>query len=195
MAEKKYEYGRIAKLAEQLEAAGIPREITDQIMEGGDAVRRSTRPEEKAQWMREAMRRMDRLLDKETRYGVREGCACCLGGKRLKISKQIARENETLEDRIGAANEAKFVFGHSVTMQEDGRILVCFSPEGQSEYRCVCLPKAQKPLPITYCYCCGGHVKHHLQIALGRELVCKVRSSALSSGGKRPCTFLFTVEA
>lgn len=194
MTEKKYEYGRIAKLAEELEAAGIAQEVIDQIMEGGDAVRRSTSPEEKAQWMREAMRRMDGLLDKETRYAVREACACCLGGKRLKISKQITKENETLEDRIRAANEAKFVFGHSVTTQEDGRILVRFSPEGQSEYRCVCLPKAQKPLPITYCYCCGGHVKHHLQTALGRRLACKVRSSALSSGGKEPCTFLLTIE-
>lgn len=47
---------------------------------------------------------------------------------------------------------------------------------------------------ITYCYCCGGHIKHHLQIALGRSLVLKVRSSALSSGHKRPCSFLFTIK-
>ncbi len=38
---------------------------------------------------------------------------------------------------------------------------------------------------------CGGHVKHHLQIALGRDVESAVRSSALSSGGKRPCAFSF----
>ena len=188
-----YEYGRIARLGEKLQAAGIARGIIDQIMEGGDAIRSSTKPEGKAAWMNEAMRRMDKLLERETCHAVREACACCLGGKRLEISKRIARENESLADRIKAANEARFVFGHGVTRQEDGRILVCFSPEGQDSYRCACLPKAEEPLPISYCYCCGGHVKHHLQIALGRKLACAVRSSALSSGGKKPCTFLFSL--
>ncbi len=40
----------------------------------------------------------------------------------------------------------------------------------------------------------GGHVKHHLQIALGRKLVGTVRSSALSSAGKKPCAFVFAVQ-
>lgn len=189
-----YEYGRINKLAQNLEKAGINQEIVDQVMEGGEAIRRGTKPEKKAEWMKGAMHRMDKLLDRQTRYAVREGCACCLGGERLKTVKEIAKQNESLEDRVLAANGAKSVFGHSVTLEEDGRIRVCFSPDGLPQYRCVCLPKAKEPLSITYCYCCGGHVKHHLQIALDRKLVCKVRSSALSSGGRKPCTFIFCVE-
>ena len=86
--------------------------------------------------------------------------------------RQAARD---LAERIKAANEAKLVFGHSVTRQEDGRVLVRFQPEGKPPYRCPCLPKAAEPLPITYCYCCGGHVKHHLGIALGREMAVEVR--------------------
>lgn len=191
---RRYEYGRIHTLARNLEKAEIAQELIDQIMKGGEAIGRSTSSEKKAEWMKGAMLRMDNLLDRETRYAVREACACCLGGKRLKIAKGILRENEKLEDRIKAANEARYVFGHSVTMMEDGRILVCFWPEGLTEYRCVCLPKAKEALSITYCYCCGGHVKHHLQIALGRKLACKVRSSAVSSGGKKPCTFIFSME-
>lgn len=190
---RRYEYGRIHTLARNLEKAEIAQELIDQIMKGGEAIRRSTNSEKKAEWMKEAMLRMDNLLDRETRYAVREACACCLGGKCLKIAKGISRANENLEDRIKAANEARYVFGHSVTMMEDGRILVCFWPEGLTEYRCVCLPKAKEPLSITYCYCCGGHVKHHLQIALGQKLACKVRFSAVSSGGKKPCTFIFSM--
>jgi hypothetical protein len=187
---RRYEYGRINTLAQSLQEAGVEQKIVDQIMESGETIRKGTRPEKKAEWMKEAMARMDKLLDRQTRYAVREACACCLGGKRLKTVKEIAKQNEALEDRIQAANEARSVFGHSVALQEDRRILVCFSPEGLPQYRCVCLPKAKEPLSITYCYCCGGHVRHHLQIALGRNLMCKVRSSALSSGGKRPCTFI-----
>ena len=190
---KNYEYHRIGNLAEQLGKAGIDVAITEEIMEGGEDILRSTKPEKKADWFREAMHRMNRLLDSKTRSAVREACACCLGGQRLKISKAIAEGNGTLEERIRAANEAKFVFGDSVKMLENGEIQVRFFPEGLERYRCVCLPKAKEPIPITYCYCCGGHVKHHLQIALGQDLDCTVRSSALSSGGKYPCTFSFRI--
>jgi len=191
---KVYEYGRIAKLAESLGKAGISQEIVEQVTEGGEAIGKASSREQVADWMREAMLRMGRLLDKETRIAVREACACCLGGKRLEMAKRIAREHEALEDRIAAANEAKLVFGHSVEMLGDGRVRVAFSPEGLAEYRCACLGKPRAPLPITYCYCCGGHVKHHLQTALGRPLACTVVSSALSSGGRKPCTFVFSTQ-
>jgi len=185
---KTYEHHRIQRLAEQLETANVDKKITGQILEGGEDILKSTKPEKKADWFRGSMLKMDKLLDYETRKAVREGCACCLGGKRLKISKAIAKDNATLEARIQAANEAHFVFGQGVTMEENGEIVVRFFPDGLEQYRCVCLRTAE-PLPITYCYCCGGHVKHHLQIALGRELDCTARSSALSSGGKLGCVF------
>jgi hypothetical protein len=189
---KKYEYYRIKKLEQQMEGAGVDKEIIDQVMEGGEKILRSTTPEKKADWMRGAMIRMDRLLDSETRHDIREACACCLGGKRIKISRGIAKENKTLEERIKAANEANYV--GSVAMVESGVILVRFNLHGPDYYRCVCLPKAREPISITYCYCCGGHVKHHLQIALGRSLDCTVSSSALSSGGKSPCSFSFRIK-
>lgn len=188
-----YEYGRIKKLADSLTKARIDRNITDQIMAGGELIRKGDKPEKKAQWMKEAMDRMDVLLDVETRRSVREACACCLGGERLKISKQIGKTYKNLDDAIKAANEAKLVFGHSVTTESDGRILVRFFPEDKDSYCCVCLRKAKDPVSETYCYCCGGHVKHHLQIALNRKLSCTIRSSALSSGGKKTCSFLFDI--
>jgi hypothetical protein len=188
----RYAYGRIAILAAQLEEAGLAPEIIAQIMEGGEGIRQSTAPDAKAAWMREAMQRMDRLLDRETRYAVRQNCACCLGGKRAELSKAIAKKFATLEERVAAANETRLVFGNGVTKEDDGSVTVRFAAEGQGPYRCACLPKAEEPLSITYCYCCGGHVKHHLQNALGRPLKVEVRASALSSGGKRPCTFRLT---
>ena len=191
---RKYEEGKILKLSKSLEKAGIARGLITQIMKGGEAIRKSATPQEKADWLKNAMLRMDELLDEDTRRAVREACACCLGGKRLAISKAIAKKNGTLEDRIEAANQAKYIFPNGVTMRKDGRIRVSFAPEGLSAYGCSCFSgKAKGPLPITYCYCCGGHVKHHLQIALGRKLECQVLSSALSSGGKKPCTFIFTL--
>lgn len=186
-----YPYGRIKVLAEKLEEHHIAPDLIAEVMEGGEAIRQTSDRTKKQEWMDSAMRRMFKLMDKEIRQAVREDCACCLGGKREKISKSIAKEYATLEERIAAANQAKFVFGHGVFRHEDGRIRVEFSPEGQEHYRCVCLGETEKPLSMLYCYCCGGHVKHHLQNALGQPLKVTVRSSALSSTGKLPCTFLF----
>ena len=190
-----YEYGRIAKLARSLEKHGFDPEVSAGILEGGEAIGVRAKKEVIAAWMRDAMDRMDRLLEPEMRHAVREACACCLGGKRLKLSKAIAKEHATLEERISAAAETHYVFGHSVTRQEDGTLRVRFAPDGLESYHCPCLPHTPEPFPITYCYCCGGHVKHHLQIALGRALHVEVVSSVLSSGGKRPCVFDLTIVA
>ena len=189
-----YEYDRIRRIAAALEQCGVDSDTADQIMAGGESISKTASPEKKADWMGGAMSRMDALLDKPTRQAVREACACCLGGKRQEISKRIGKTHSNLQDAIAAANDAMFVFGHSVSLQNDGRVLVCFQPEDLEGYRCVCLPRAKGAISVTYCYCCGGHVKHHMQNVLKREVSCEVRSSALESGGKKPCSFLFTIE-
>ena len=191
---KKYEYHRIGELAKQLAEAKVEPEIIDQIMEGGKDILRKTSPEKKADWMREAMLRMNKLLDLKTRKAVREACACRLTGRPLRASQAIAREYKSLEDRIKAANKTISVFGGCVRMQENGEVLMRFAPEGLDHYRCACLPGADKPLPVTYCFCCGGHVKYHLQISLGRELDYTIRSTVLSSSGKLPCTFSLRIK-
>jgi hypothetical protein len=190
---KIYDYHLIGELATQLGKAGIKQKTIDKIMKGGESILRKTSPAKKADWMREAMLRMDKLLDLKTRKTVREACACRLTGRPLRASQAIARENTSLKDRIKAANESFSVFGGCVRLQENGEVLVRFAPEGRDRYRCACLRGADKPLPVTYCFCCGGHVKYHLQISLGRELDYTIRSTALSSGGKLPCTFSFRI--
>lgn len=184
-----YEYGRINTLARSLAVHGIRPDIVERIMQSGETIKQGTSPEKKAKWMGDAMRRMDELLDDTTKRSVREACACCLGGKRLEVSRRIGRTYATLAERIAAADQARLVFGHKVELRPDGRVLVQFAPDGLDRYRCPCLPKAEEPLPITYCYCCGGHVKHHAQLALGTQLAVEVLSSALSSGGTEPCRF------
>lgn len=192
IAMKTYEYQRIGRLANQLVEAEVRPEIIDRIMEGGENILRKTNPEKKADWMRGAMLRMNKLLPMPIRKTVREGCACCLGGKRLKTSKTIVSQNATLEERIKASNAANYV--GNITLQSDGQIVARFNLQKQPPYRCYCLPQARRPLPITYCFCCGGHVKHHLQIALGRELDCTTISSALSSRWQKPCAFSFRIK-
>lgn len=184
-----YEDGRVRKLALALAKEKVPLAVAERILEGGMEVRGGCSREERAAWLAGAMERMDQELRFERRRAVRERCACCLGGKRDAVVRAIAREHDTLEGRVRAADEARFVFGHSVTMGEDGEVLVQFSPDGKAPYSCACLPVLDDPMSITYCYCCGGHVKRHLQTALGRKVEVTVLSSPLSSRGREPCRF------
>ena len=186
---KKYEYHHIRKLSEQLELAGIDREIIDRIMDGGEDILRKTGPEKKADWLRAAMNRMDNLLDLPTRKAVREACACRVSRQMGKGSLAVAQENATLEGRIAATNKTYMTFGGGVWMQDNGDIMVRFAPKGPEGYRCSCLPKAEKPLSVTYCYCCAGHIKYHFRLSLGLKLEATPRGTALSTGGKKPCTF------
>lgn len=186
---KNYEYHLIDTLATQMGKVGINQDIIDKIMEGGENILPKTSPKKKADWMREAMLRMNKLLNLKARKAVREACACRLTGQPLKSSQAIAQKNRSLENRIKAANKSISVYGGCVKMQDNGEILMRFSPEGLDHYRCPCLPGADKPLPVTYCFCCGGQIKYHLQISLGLKLNYTIQSTALSSVGKLPCIF------
>jgi hypothetical protein len=158
-------------------------------MQEGESIRANLSPRKKAEWLRNAMERMEDLPP-ELRKSIREGCSCCLGGKRGQLSKAIGRQYSTLSERVAAANRTPFVFGHTVTQTEDDTFEVQFQPDGWEMYRCPCLPHAEpRPFPVTYCQCCGGHVKHHLQQAIGLKLDCSVVHTALTSAGKQPCVF------
>ncbi len=186
-----YEFGRIQRLYDSLVQHAVSPQIIDQIMAGGEDIAKTAKPAVKARWFAEAMRRMDTLLSKEQRVAIREGCACCLAGKRLQLSRQIARDHDTLEARIAAAGETHYVFGHSVTRKADGSVVIRFFPEDAETYTCVCLRDAAEPVSETYCYCCMGHIRHHLQIALGVPAVGELVQTALTSGGRAGCTFRY----
>lgn len=193
MGKRRFDCDRIQKLSDQLEAHRIDRCVRESILEGGESIQRTSGQQVQAGWLAGAMAKMNQALDAATVQSIREACACCLGGKRLQVSQAIRRAGRTLEERIQMANDAPFVFGHSVERMADGKIAVQFSPDGLTKYSCPCLRQVAVAVPLTYCMCCGGHVKHHLQAALGERLVGTVVTSALSSGGKMPCRFEFEV--
>ncbi|HEX2966931.1 MAG TPA: hypothetical protein VHO84_14180, partial [Syntrophorhabdaceae bacterium] len=86
-------------------------------------------------------------------------------------------------------NQTKLVFGNSVRMSSKGKYEVSFFPENKEIRNCPCLKGLVKAMPVTYCYCCGGHVKHHLETVLGTKLSVKVLETVLSTNGKKGCKF------
>ena len=190
---KKYEYGKINDLNKSMVKNGIDDGIIQKIMGSGDLIKPKSRSEEKAEWCFNAMNKMDELLDENTRKKVREDCACCLGGKRHKVCKEINEKYSTPQERIKAISETYPVFGYEIKITGKGKYEVSFFNNTNPEFKCVCqagsLYELNKKWSKTWCYCCGGHVKHHLETLLGKKVNVKIISSSLTSKGRKNCHF------
>ena len=190
---EKHKVGLINSLNQSLEKNGIDKKFYKKIIESAELVKPSSKSIVVAEWCYNAMNVMDKLLDEKTRQKVREDCACRLGGKQEKLCKEANKNNLTSEERIKAINETHQVFGYEIKITEKGKYEVKFHDDMETEFKCVCshfrLNGLNKEWSKTWCYCCGGHVKHHLETLLGKKLDITVISSALSSIGKKNCHF------
>ncbi len=184
-----YEYGKIGRLYQSLIKNNINHELIDSIMEDGELIKKTSSNKIKVKWLFNAINRMDQLLDNKTKQKIREDCACCLSGKRQTICRKSNIDYKTTEDRINAANESHYVFGNGIKIIGKGKYQVSFFDDSIPVKKCVCVKDLDEKMSITYCYCCGGHVKHHLETVLGLPLKVKTISSALSSQGKKNCVF------
>ena len=190
---REYEDGKMEDLHQSMIKNKVDGNIRKKIMESGELIKKSSKKEEKAEWFLGAMNLMDGLLDEETKKKVREDCACCLEGERQKLCKEVNEKYKTPEERILAINETHYIFGHEIKIIGKGKYEVIFFDEKMPEKRCSCLKIIMdKKMSKTYCYCCGGHVKHHLETVLGKKLDVEFIDSALSSMGKKSCRFILT---
>ena len=188
-----YEDGKIEDLHQSMIKHKVDGTIRKKIMASGELIKKTSKKEEKAAWFFGAMNLMDGLLDEETKKKVREDCACCLEGKRQKLCKEVNKKYETPEERVLAINETHYIFGHEINIIGEGKYEVRFFDEKMPEKICSCLKIVMdKKMSKTYCYCCGGHVKHHLETVLGKKLEVEFIDSALSSMGKKSCRFVLT---
>jgi hypothetical protein len=184
-----YEFGKIDRLNKSLVENNVDMAILIEIMKDGEKVLKTSSNKTKSIWFYDAMNKMDKLLEIDQRKKIREDCACCLTGKRSTLCKKVNKSYNSVEEKINAINDTHSVFGNEIKITGPGKYEVSFFPEYMELKKCVCLRDLDKPMSITYCYCCGGHVKHHLETVLGKSVSVKVISSALSSQGKKNCHF------
>jgi|WetSurMetagenome_2_1015567.scaffolds.fasta_scaffold123007_2 hypothetical protein len=187
-----YSYGKINRLSNSLIKNKVPKNTYASIMKDGERITKNSKNKEKAQWFFSAITTMDHLLDSKTKKKVREDCACCLSGKRQKLCKQVNKEYSTAEERIRAINDTHYIFGNEIKIIGNGKYEVSFFNEDEPIKKCVCIKDLEGKMSKTYCFCCGGHAKYHLETVLGVPLKVKTVSSALSSEGKQNCTFQLT---
>jgi hypothetical protein len=182
------------RTALQQSSLGIRRSAA--LIEGYEGLTDRVSKERRAAFFVDVIRRMDDMLDFETRRDIRDACACSKGGWRLKAVQKLARDyaDRSFEDRLAALNEITHM-GKPV-LNVGGTITAGIGDEGGFACPCPVFQglEVREPVSLTYCYCCAGHFRFHYQIALGRKLATRaVVSSALASLGAEPCRFVFEI--
>lgn len=167
--------------------------IKDRVIEGSEKISPNTAKFKVAEWVKEAMNRLDKITDKKVRMQIMENCGynCSIINKRV-IERAKARRNKyrDIEEFLEAELSNPMP---GTRLERKGNILHQFyTPRSYSTpMRCYCsllrgLPDDQK-VSLTYCNCSKGFVKKFWEGVLERTVEVELIKSSVS--GARECEF------
>ncbi len=182
--------GKVKRLALALANDGMPWEEALATIASAKGIPDTDKPGLGA-WFMEHLPELEKASTPDRFRTIMENCACCKGGERARLARLIRDTHDTPEARLDALSRERIIIGCSLRRVNERVFRVQFDIDGREFYPCPCLrygPGQQKePMPISYCVCCGGHIKGHCETALGVKLKETVVSSALNSCGREPC--------
>lgn len=180
-------YGIKKRLAEQ----NIDEDLAKEIIGNGDLV--------------DIIARMEKLLHPEIVYQILDTSACGTSHKELNGIKKI--EAETLQKKVEKiAYLGDFHSDWNISLSKDNTLTAGWIIKEKDDFACVCsavvnkklkvsdLSYGNRKMPLTYCFCCAGHCRRHLEKLLDIQLKTKeIVSSPINSKGKKPCEFIFEI--
>jgi hypothetical protein len=183
---------KIEKMLETMREQGIPEETISKFTL--PRIKKAT-PKEIVEFTRQ----MDEFLSDEQCIRVMDEQGC---NKTNKVSARFRVFGEkyadkTIEERLELWSELDSPHKAKCRLNKDGTLSIIFGRASGENYDCPCNPiKKLKPydFPLTYCGCCGAHVRYSHEFALGVKLRLKeIVSSMANSNGAKRCEFLYEV--
>jgi len=191
---------RIYGLKTKLEREEFDEDAVKKIIGNGDLV--------------EVINRMEELLEPNVMRRILDSCGCGGGKDYIARCKKIGNEiaGLTLSEKINHINGVS-PESERIVLNGDNTITVTWSFGGGDDgnYKCVCSAavnkkskvsdlvsdadgKGGRSMPLSYCYCCAGSGRRHLEMQLGVELKTKeIISSPINGGGENPCEFILEI--
>jgi hypothetical protein len=188
---------RLYGIKKRLEDKGIKEKLKKEIIGNGDLIG--------------IIERMEKLLDFEMMYEILDSCGCGGGKEYIKKCEKAGKEtaDKTLEEKVNYfSNEYEY---YKITLNDANTFTVKMSFENNGKYGCVCSAVVKngvrvsdfavptnnsddRIMPLSYCFCCAGSSRNHLQLKLGVSLKTKeIISSPINSRGEKPCEFIFEI--
>jgi len=182
---------RVNGIKKRLAEQNIDEDLAKEIIGNGDLV--------------DIITRMEKLLHPEIVYQILDTSACGTSQKELNGLKKI--EAETLQKKIEKiACLGDFHSDWNISLNEDNTLTVGWIIKDKDDFACVCsavvnkklkvsdLSHEDRKMPLTYCFCCAGHGRRHLEKLLDIQLKTKeIVSSPINSKGEKPCEFIFEI--
>ena len=189
---------RVYGIRKQLDQNNVDKKLIKEILGNGDLV--------------EDVKRMETLLDSDLLYESLDSCACLGGKEYLKKCEEIGKEltGKSLNEKLLHLN-GKVLTSERIALNNDGTLTAVIVFRNNGQYSCACsatvckgvkvsdlaLPKSDsdgRDMPLSYCLCCAGSFRRHLQLMLDVKLKTKaIISSPINSRGEKPCEFVYEI--
>lgn len=163
------------------------------VMEGSEELESSSKGEKFAEWVREAMTKLDDLVDQSTRDRIMQNCGrnCSLEyGEVIQCARERFRQRRNLDDYL---NSEMRMHRQRIRLKREGDILYqVYEPRsGAKGARCFCsllrnLPQDQS-ISLTYCHCSKGFVRNYWEQVFGKPVKVEILESVISGG--KECRF------
>jgi len=138
---------------------------------------------QKAEWIKNAVRRLEKAAGKPTARKVMQACGMkCCGPTQQKRAKQFMEESKTVEELLARLNE-RGIGGGRLKLKDRNTIVGGYD-------RCYCgrVKQTQQPFGTdTYCQCSAGWYKSLFEAAFDRPVKVKLKQSILQ--GADTCEF------
>jgi hypothetical protein len=171
----------------------IDKTVAAKVMEGSEQITEKTERKKIAQWVKNAMERLDALVDEETRVRVMQNCGYNCAKKNHKVIERAVtrRKKYSSTDDFLEAEVQNPMKG--TKLSREGNIMYQFyTPKAfTTPMRCYCslfrvLPD-KDTVSLTYCNCSIGFVEKYWEAVLQKPVKVDLLQSAIS--GAKECIF------
>ena len=188
----KRESGMIEEIAGNVERfAG--QEAKNRFLEGFEAIAKTSTKRKIAEWVKNAIDRLNETVDKETRVKIMETCGyncATVNSKVLERAKKRRKRFDNVEEFLEAEQKNPPA---GTRIEWRGELLNhYYTPRAFTRpMRCYCgllrtLPD-DETVSLTYCQCSKGFVQKYWEAILGRPVRVELKQSALA--GANECKF------
>ncbi|TKJ28651.1 hypothetical protein CEE39_09930 [bacterium (candidate division B38) B3_B38] len=175
--------GRIGRLARNIEQE-TNRAILLKVMQDVEQFQSASDKTMKAAWLKGAIERLEKLVDKETAVKIMESCGleCCSSAVR-KRAKQLISKSQSIGEFLNKFSAG----GYRFNLKDNNTIIGTYN-------KCYCgQVKHTKEtfLTNTYCQCGVGYLRQLFESALDKPVKVELIQSIIT--GAERCEFIISI--
>jgi len=170
------------------------KQIAKKVMDGSETITERTDKKKTAEWVKQAIDKLDALVSKDAKIRIMENCGynCANVNKKVIQRAKARRKKFRRLDEFLAAEQKKPMSGTRL-VRVGNTITQFYTPRAFTRpMRCYCslfrgLPD-NETVSITYCHCSKGFVKKFWEGVLEKPVKVDLIQSAIS--GASECKFI-----